>query len=121
MNQHNIKLEKINHLILKHLNLIIKTNFNHNQNLKIISFREVKINNNYSRALVYYTFLSNFNEDVRLKNTIKKALMKNTKTLRFFLAQKLTLYKTPQLKFIYDDGIEQGNKIEKIISKIHKK
>ena len=40
---------------------------------------------------------------------------------RKFVAEKMDLRKTPKLKFIYDESIEYGNKIEQIIEEIHEK
>jgi len=119
MNSANIKLEKINHLILKHLNLILRTKFHDNLKLNTISFHEVKINKNRSNAIIYYNFLLDYKNSAILKNKIAKELEKKNKTLRFLLAQKLTIFKTPKLKFIYDDSIAKGLKIEQIISKIN--
>ena len=48
-------------------------------------------------------------------------LTNSTSRLRYLLANNIKLRHTPELIFIFDESIEYGNKIEKLIEKIHNK
>ena len=83
--------------------------------LKDITITSCKVTNDLSFCKVYFTSL----KEEEHKN-LEKQLNDNTaKYLRSELAKRMDLRNTPELKFIYDDSIEYGNNIERIINKIH--
>ena len=45
-------------------------------------------------------------------------LNKSSKMLRYRLANEITLRKTPQLTFTYDDTIVKGNKLSSLINRL---
>ena len=53
------------------------------------------------------------------KNDITKEVNEASKMVRKFVASKMNLRQTPNLRFIYDESIEYGNRIEAKIKEIH--
>ena len=70
--------------------------------------------NDLSHAKVYFTVL-----DEEKKKTTLEALNGAASFIRGKLSERVEIRHTPELKFIYDDSIEYGERIEKIIDKIH--
>ncbi len=66
-----------------------------------------------STARVFYSFLGAGD-----KKEIAKGLRNATGYIRSQLARSLNLRQTPELAFVYDESIEKGAKIEKILEKI---
>ena len=84
--------------------------------LKEITITACNINNDLSLCKVFFTSLKDIDH-----RKLEKELNDNTsKYLRTQLAHKIELRNTPELIFKYDDSISYGDKIEKIIEKIHK-
>ena len=54
------------------------------------------------------------------KEILEKELDEASDFVRRKVAEKMDLRQTPKLKFVYDESIEYGNKIDQIIEKIHK-
>ena len=53
------------------------------------------------------------------KDQLEKEMNEASDFVRKKLAEKMDLRQTPKLKFIFDESIEYGNKIEKILEEIH--
>ena len=83
--------------------------------LKSITITACDVNKDLSLCKVYFTVLNDTDH-----KQIEKELNDDTaKYLRSSLAHKIDLRNTPELVFKYDESISYGEKIEKIIDKIH--
>ena len=80
----------------------------------LVSVTEVDCAKDLKTARVYYSF---FQQKYGEKE-IKKALIGAAGYLRSHLARTLNLRETPQLTFIYDDSVERGNRINKILHEV---
>ena len=102
----------------KHRARIIQYPLNGSQNvlLKYVSVTKVKVTTDLSLATIWYTIMGDENEI----QATKKALEEAKGYLRTELAQRLDLRKTPELRFKYDESLEYGNRIEKILEEIKK-
>ncbi|UKI57946.1 MAG: 30S ribosome-binding factor RbfA [Clostridium sp.] len=65
--------------------------------------------------MLKYTFTTT---DDRVK--VEKDLNNASGFFRSLLAERLQIRHTPELKFIFDESIEYGQKIEEIIKELHK-
>lgn len=83
--------------------------------LKSITITACRVSRDLSYAKVYFTSLSNLD-----KKTLEKEVNEASSFIRGLVAEKLDLRHTPILEFIYDESIEEGNKIERIINEIKK-
>lgn len=82
--------------------------------LKLITITGCSITNDLSICKVYYTSLSNNLDEV------KKALKSASSFIRGEISKRVEIRHTPELKFVYDQSIAYGEKIDKIIEKINK-
>ena len=81
--------------------------------LKKITITGAEVSNDLSFAKVYFTSLSDM-DHTQLEREMEEA----APFIRTKLAEKMNLRNTPKLKFVYDNSIEYGNNIEKILKEI---
>ena len=79
----------------------------------IITISAVKVAADLGHAKVYFTV---FNDDKALALTILSAA---AGYLRSALARTITLRTVPQLHFIYDESIEYGERLTRLIDKVN--
>ena len=108
-----IKLERINNNLVKELSYILASEVKDND-IKFVTITDCKVTNDLSFAKVYFTV---FNAD-RKKETLD-ALKGASGFIRKQLADRIELRHIPELQFVYDESIQYGQKIEKIIDEIH--
>ena len=82
----------------------------------VLTITDVELTNDLSQAKVYLTVLGN---DKEVDNTFK-ALHKATGFIKSELSSRMRLRIIPELTFEYDESIEYGNKIERMIQDLHK-
>ena len=83
--------------------------------LKTITITGCNVASDLSSAKVYFTSLSDLS-----KEQLEKEMAEAAPYIRSELSQRIDVRHTPSLRFIYDESIEYGNRIEKIIESIHK-
>ena len=83
--------------------------------LKTITRTGCEVTNDLSFAKVYFTSLSTLTKD-----ELEKELNEASHYVRGEVSKRIELRHTPEIRFIFDESIEYGNKIEKIIKEIHK-
>ena len=110
----SVKIERLNNLFLAELSNIIFKEIK-NPIIKTVTLTAVEITNDLSFAKVYFTCM---NED---KDKVLTELDEAKGFLRTKLANTIDIRHTPELVFEYDNSIEYGRNIEKIIEEIHKK
>jgi ribosome-binding factor A len=110
----NVKIERLNNLFLAELSNIIFKEIK-NPVIKTVTLTAVEITNDLSFAKVFFTCM---NED---KDKVLEELNEAKGFLRMKLANTIDIRHTPELIFEYDNSIDYGMNIEKIIEKIHEK
>ena len=110
----NVKIERLNNLFLAELSNIIFKEIK-NPIIKTVTLTAVEITNDLSFAKVYFTCMD---ED---KDKVLAELEEAKGFLRTKLANTIDIRHTPELMFVYDNSIDYGRNIEKIIEEIHKK
>ena len=106
----SIKIERLNDQFQKEISIILNTEVK-NQDIKFVTITGCEITNDLSFCKVYFTVLDDSKKD--------KALKSASSYIRGLLSQRIDIRHTPELRFIYDESIEYGNKIEHIIEKIN--
>jgi len=109
----SVKIERLNDQFQKEISIIIQTEVK-NQDIKFVTITGCEITNDLSFCKVYFTVLDNTKKESTLQ-----ALNKSASFIRGEISKRVQVRHTPELKFIYDESIEYGNKIEKIIEKIN--
>lgn len=110
----SIKTQRIANVLLKEISDILQNEV-YDEDIKFVTLTSVKVDTDLSLAQIYCTVFNINKKDKCLhdlnaaKGFIKTELAK----------RKLEIRRIPDLKFIYDESIEYGNKIEKIIEKIN--
>ena len=111
----NLKGERVASDMLKELSNILLLDVK-DEDLKNVTFTYAKVTNDLSFAKVYFTTL-----DDDKRNKVIKDMNNASSYFRTELAKRLDIRHIPEIKFIYDESIEYGRKIEDIIQKINEK
>ena len=109
----SIKIERLNSQFEKEISNILQTEIK-DEDIKFVTITGCEITNDLSYCKVYFTVL-----DDTKKQATWEALKKAASFRRGELSQRIEIRHTPELKFIFDESIEYGNHIEKIIEKIN--
>ena len=83
------------------------------EDFKNVTITDVEVTNDLSFAKIYFTTTDN-------REKVEKDLNNAAGFFRSELSQSLDIRHTPELRFIFDESIENGQKIEKIIEELHK-
>ena len=109
------RTDRVSGLLQRKLAQIILTEVKDPRLPRIITVSAVKVSPDMSMAKVYITVLGERAEsDVSLD-----ILNKASSFLRTVLARSIKLRIVPHLKFVYDESIEYGNKLRKMIDDIN--
>lgn len=85
------------------------------KNIKFITITDVSLTNDLSIAKIYFTVLDDEN-----KEEIINSLLGASSFVWGKLHDLIEIRIIPELKFVYDESIAYGNKIETIISELKK-
>ncbi len=109
----SVKIERLNDQFQKEISMILQTEIK-DQDIHFVTITGCDITSDLSFCKVYFTVL----DDSKKESTLK-ALKGASSFIRGQLSQRVEIRHTPELKFIYDESIAYGNKIEKIIEQIN--
>ena len=110
----SVKTERIANLLIREISDILQNEV-YDEDIKFVTITACKVDTDLSLAQVYCTVFDASKKDKCLhdlngaKGFIKTELAK----------KKLEIRKIPDLRFIYDESIEYGSKIEKIFEKLN--
>jgi ribosome-binding factor A len=84
----------------------------------MLTITSVDVSPDMSHAKVFFTLL----EKEKLPETLA-GLKRSAGFLRSQLARRIKMYTTPELRFEYDETVEQGDRISRLIDSVvpHKK
>ena len=85
-----------------------------NPDINFVTITGAKVTSDLSLAKIYFTVL----DQSKIKETLS-ALKDASGYIRHELRERIEIRQIPELEFVYDESIEYGNKIEKIIDKLH--
>ena len=109
----NIKIERINHMIMEEVSKILMLEVK-DERFKFVTVTDCDTSNDLSYCKVYVTVL----EQEKKEETLK-ALNNASSFIRGELAKRIEIRNIPELKFIYDESVFYGEKIDKIIDEIN--
>ena len=109
----NIKIERINHMIMEEVSKILMLEVK-DEDIKFVTVTDCDTSNDLSYCKVYVTVLEQEKRDETLK-----ALNNASGFIRGELAKRIEIRNIPELKFIYDESVFYGEKIDKIIDEIN--
>ena len=79
----------------------------------MITITSVDVSPDLSHAKVFFTLL----EKQKLEETLK-GLKRSAGFLRSQLAKRIQMYTTPELRFIYDESVERGDHLSRLIDSV---
>lgn len=82
----------------------------------VVSIVNVEVSHDNSYAKVVYSILGSPEQVEKDKEIIEK----NTGKVRYEIGKRIRLRVTPEIKFVYSDGLEQGSRVLDLIDKISK-
>lgn len=109
----SIKTERIASDISRELSSIMLLEAK-DETLKHITITDCDVTSDLGLARIYYTYMGEESLEAVAEN-----LEVAEPYLRTVLASRVDIRHTPELKFIYDNSIEYGQNIERILNEIH--
>ena len=110
----SIKLERLNSAFVKEISYILQNEIK-DENIKFVTVTGCEITNDLSYAKIFVTIF-----DKEKKGVTLKALEGAKSFIRGELSKRVDIRHTPELRFVFDDSIEYGEKIDKLIDELHK-
>lgn len=109
----SLKTERLDMILQREISNILQFDLK-NPKLGFVTITDVQCSRDLSLAKVYVTFLGKKERN----DAGMKILQQSKGYIRSTLAKRLTIRKVPDLVFIHDTSLEEGNKIENIIKNI---
>lgn len=79
-----------------------------------VSLTDVEVSQDYAHAVVFFTCL-----EASQVLEVTAGLQRASGFLRSQLARRIKLYATPNLRFVYDESIERGDRLSRLINGLH--
>lgn len=86
----------------------------HDPGIGFLTITHVKVTPDLQRARIYYTTLG----DAAARRNARKALARAAPFLRRQIGGRLRLKRVPQLEFFFDESVERGDRIERILHEL---
>ena len=86
----------------------------HDPGIGFLTITSVKVSPDLQQARVYYTTIG----DDKARRESARALNRATPFLRRQIGQRLRLKRVPELTFFYDESIEKGDRVERILQEL---
>ena len=80
----------------------------------VVSIADVEVSHDNSFAKVIYSVLGTDEQIEKSKSVIEKS----TPNIRYHVGKMLRLRLTPELRFVYSNGLEEGSRVTDLINKI---
>ena len=109
----SVKIERLNNQFQEVISEILYKEVK-NPDLKFVTITGCEITNDLSFCKVYFTVLG------KDKDETLKELKSAAGFIRGEISKRVEIRHTPELRFVFDESIEYGEKIEKIINEINK-
>ena len=105
-------MHKIEDLLHKEIASIIVTRIDNQDVKNTVTITDIKVSKDIRSAIVYFTTLKNdFKKIEKIMNTLKP-------TIKFYLSKSVHLKRIPDFKFIFDDTVIKGQKINTLLDSL---
>ena len=111
------RIERVNTLIRREISELIQQELRDPRIDEFIAVTEVDTSPDLKYAKVYISSMSGQQEEEKILGVLKAA----SGFLRTALANKIRLRYTPELHFIWDNSIEHGDRILRLIDEVSQK
>ena len=107
--------EKLGDLIQRELSDLLQRELR-DPRVGMVTITSVDVSPDLSHAKVFFTIF----DKERLQDTLA-GLKRSSGFLRSQLARRIKLYTTPELRFVYDESIERGDRLSRLIDSTREK
>ena len=114
MRKNSIKNTRINSEVMREISQIIRTELKDPRVSTMTSVTDVNVTTDLKYCTVYVSVLGGKEEADKTLEGLRKA----GGFIRYELAHRLNLRNTPELKFVIDNSLEYGMKMDKLIDEI---
>ena len=106
------RMNKIEDLLHKEIANIIVTRIDNPQIKNTVTITDIKVSKDIRSAIVYFVTLDkNFKKIEKIINELKP-------TIKFYLSKNVHLKRIPDIKFIFDDTLIKGQRINKLLDSL---
>ncbi len=105
------RIERVKEQIMRELAQLVRVELKDSRT-GLITINDVEVSRDYSHATVYYTVLNGE------KNTSIQVLEHAKGFLRSELSKRISVFRTPELHFVYDESLERGVKLAHLIEQV---
>ena len=116
MAQQNFRVGRLEQEIQREVNDLLLKRIR-DPRIEGVTVTGVEVTGDLQQAKVFYSVLS---ELASVNKKAAEGLDAATGLIRKELGSRLRIYKTPELKFVKDESIQYGNKIDDLIRQLHK-
>lgn len=109
------RMEKVNSLLKQEIAKIVREDLRDRDLTGLITITRVDTTPDFSIAKVYVSMIASKNDNANLR-TLKKA----SGFVRSKIAKNVNFKKTPEIIFLFDDSIEYGYKMDKLLDEVQK-
>ena len=106
------RMNKIEDLLHKEIANIIVTRIDNPVIKNTVTITDIKVSKDIRSAIVYFTTLE---EDY---NEIEKKINQLKPTIKHYLSKNVHLKRIPDIKFIFDDTVIKGQRINKLLDSL---
>jgi ribosome-binding factor A len=106
------RVDRVKEQIMRELAELVRTGLK-DPRAGFITINDVEVTRDYSHATVYYTVL-----DDKAREVTAEALEHAKGFLRSELSKRITVFRTPELHFEYDESVERGMSISQLIDEV---
>lgn len=114
MRKNSIKNTRINSEVMREVSQIIRTELKDPRVSMMTSVTDVNVTTDLKYCTVYISVLGSEEESDKTLEGLRKA----GSFIRYELAHRLNLRNTPELKFVIDNSLEYGMKMDKLIDEV---
>ena len=110
-----LRNERVRKTLMKEIADILQREIRDSRISGLVSILDVEVSHDNSFAKVYYSV---FGGEEGSKEKTMEAIKEHTPKIRYEVGKRIRLRLTPELRFVYDDSIERGSKVNEIIEKL---
>ena len=112
----SLRNERVRKALMREISDIIFREIKDPQICGMVSITDVDVSSDNSAARVFYSVYG----DDEVKEKTSKALERHVGQIRHEVGKRIRLRVTPEIKFVYSDGLEKGSRVLDLIDKISK-
>ena len=110
----SLRNERVRKTLMKEIADIIQREVRDPRITGVVSIVDVEMSQDNSYAKVVYSVLGS---EEQIEHT-KEVIEKSTSKIRYEVGKRIRLRLTPELRFVYTNGLEEGSRVTELINKI---